>query len=76
MKLIVSPDEPVLSWSDCQLADPSGYVPDPRFDRVEECPKLVLRVGQTVGEAVRLLECSCEFCGIIRSDAALEESNK
>lgn len=41
---------------------------DSQFFGVEDCPALEIRVGQTIGEAVRLQACTCAFCDIVRSD--------
>jgi len=68
MRLLQSPNDPVLSPSICVRPAESYPIVDHRFDGVEECPNLLLKVGQTVGEAVDLSDCTCRWCEIVRSD--------
>ena len=70
MRLLQSSDDPVLPPSLCVRPVWSCPIVDCRFDGVEECPNLVLKVGQTVGEAVDLSDCTCKWCEIVRSDPA------
>jgi len=68
MRLLQSPEYPILSPSLCVRPIWSYPIVDHRFDGIEECPNLVLKVGQTVGEAVDLSDCACKWCEIVRSD--------
>jgi hypothetical protein len=70
MRLIQSPDDPVLSWEYYHPVKWGYTIPDSRFNGVAECPNLEIRIGQTVGDAVLACGCTCEWCSIIREDIA------
>jgi hypothetical protein len=44
-------------------------IPDVVWQGVTSCPDFTIQEGQTIGEAVNLSLCRCEFCCNIRSEA-------
>ena len=38
------------------------------YQGIHSCPDLAIKTGQTIGEAVSLSPCICEFCRMIRSE--------
>jgi len=57
---------------DLKFNDPPmfvGYSDNDPVGKVMDCPNLVVRMGQTIGEAACLSGCSCLFCRTLCTSA-------